>query len=61
MSDVAFLMQVNTSPYEKGWIIKVEVSDTGELKKWMEAEEYYKLCEELKILRATRIRRERTL
>ncbi|XP_059438555.1 glycine cleavage system H protein 2, mitochondrial [Corylus avellana] len=37
---------VNASPYEKGWIIKVEVSDNGELKKLMDADQYSKFCEE---------------
>jgi glycine cleavage system H protein len=46
LSDIAFLMQVNASPYEKGWIIKVEVSDSGELKKLMDADQYSKFCEE---------------
>jgi glycine cleavage system H lipoate-binding protein len=40
------VMQVNASPYEKGWIIKVEVSDSGELKKLMDADQYSKFCEE---------------
>lgn len=46
MSDVAFVMQINGSPYEKGWIIKVEVSDSGELKNLMDADQYSKFCEE---------------
>ncbi|XP_041028771.1 glycine cleavage system H protein 2, mitochondrial [Juglans microcarpa x Juglans regia] len=37
---------VNSSPYEKGWIIKVEVSDSGELKNLMDADKYSKFCEE---------------
>ncbi|XP_065853764.1 glycine cleavage system H protein 2, mitochondrial [Euphorbia lathyris] len=37
---------VNSSPYEKGWIIKVEVSDDGELKNLKDSAEYSKFCEE---------------
>ncbi|GLT67398.1 hypothetical protein SLA2020_397120 [Shorea laevis] len=36
---------VNSSPYEKGWIIKVEVKDTKELKNLMDSEEYTKFCD----------------
>ncbi|KAM3742145.1 hypothetical protein ACB098_07G048900 [Castanea mollissima] len=37
---------INSSPYDKGWIIKVEVSDSGELKSLMDADKYTKFCEE---------------
>ncbi|KAF3601855.1 hypothetical protein F2Q69_00033337 [Brassica cretica] len=37
---------VNTSPYEEGWIIKVELSDAGEVKKLMDSDKYSKFCEE---------------
>ncbi|KAF2299631.1 hypothetical protein GH714_001458 [Hevea brasiliensis] len=37
---------VNSSPYEKGWIIKVDISDVGELKNLKDSDEYTKLCEE---------------
>ncbi|KAM7524691.1 hypothetical protein LguiA_014593 [Lonicera macranthoides] len=37
---------VNGSPYEKGWIIKVEVSEADELKNLMDSEKYSKFCEE---------------
>ncbi|BFG28429.1 hypothetical protein CerSpe_147030 [Prunus speciosa] len=37
---------VNSSPYEDGWIIKVEISDSGEVKKLMDSEKYTKFCEE---------------
>ncbi|CAI8617428.1 unnamed protein product [Vicia faba] len=37
---------VNSSPYENGWIIKVELSDSGELNKLMDSEQYSKFCEE---------------
>jgi len=37
---------VNSSPYENGWIIKVEMSDSGELDKLMDSEKYTKFCEE---------------
>lgn len=38
--------QVNTSPYEEGWIIKVELSDAGEAEKLMDSDKYSKFCEE---------------
>ncbi|RVW45434.1 Glycine cleavage system H protein 2, mitochondrial [Vitis vinifera] len=44
--DTPFLIQVNASPYENGWIIKVEMSDTGELNSLMDLEQYTKFCEE---------------
>ncbi|KAK8629811.1 hypothetical protein V6N13_078638 [Hibiscus sabdariffa] len=37
---------VNSSPYEGGWIIKVEMNDAGELKNLMDSEKYSKFCEE---------------
>ncbi|XP_057510494.1 glycine cleavage system H protein 2, mitochondrial [Actinidia eriantha] len=37
---------VNASPYETGWIIKVEMSDNGELKSLMDSDQYSKFCEE---------------
>ncbi|XP_048141184.1 glycine cleavage system H protein 2, mitochondrial-like [Rhodamnia argentea] len=37
---------VNSSPYEDGWIIKVEVSDANEAKTLMGADDYSKFCEE---------------
>ncbi|RDX85292.1 Glycine cleavage system H protein 2, mitochondrial, partial [Mucuna pruriens] len=37
---------VNSSPYEDGWIIKVELSDSGELNNLMDSEKYSKFCEE---------------
>lgn len=37
---------VNTSPYEDGWIIKVELSDAGEVEKLMDSDKYSKFCEE---------------
>ncbi|XP_028759292.1 glycine cleavage system H protein 2, mitochondrial-like [Neltuma alba] len=37
---------VNSSPYENGWIIKVEMSDNGELNKLMDSDQYSKFCEE---------------
>ena len=40
------LIQVNASPYETGWIIKVEMSDNGELKSLMDSDQYSKFCEE---------------
>ncbi|CAG7907895.1 unnamed protein product [Brassica rapa] len=38
--------QVNTSPYEEGWIIKVELSDACEVEKLMDSDKYSKFCEE---------------
>ncbi|XP_030546468.1 glycine cleavage system H protein 2, mitochondrial [Rhodamnia argentea] len=37
---------INSSPYEKGWIIKVEISDAGQLNSLMDADKYSKFCEE---------------
>ncbi|CAL9174219.1 unnamed protein product [Musa hybrid cultivar] len=37
---------VNARPYENGWIIKVKMSDTGELNSLMDSEGYSKFCEE---------------
>nr|GFA13626.1 glycine cleavage system H protein 2, mitochondrial [Tanacetum cinerariifolium] len=37
---------VNGSPYENGWIIKVEVSDANEVSSLMDSEQYTKFCEE---------------
>ncbi len=34
---------INQEPYGKGWMIKVELSDEGELEKLLSAEEYEKL------------------
>ncbi|OAY45745.1 glycine cleavage system H protein 2, mitochondrial [Manihot esculenta] len=37
---------VNSSPYERGWIIKVDISDVDELKNLKDSDEYVKFCEE---------------
>ncbi|CAL9132370.1 unnamed protein product [Musa acuminata var. zebrina] len=37
---------VNASPYENGWIVKVNMGDTGELNSLMNSEQYSKFCEE---------------
>ncbi|KAK1384755.1 Glycine cleavage system H protein [Heracleum sosnowskyi] len=37
---------VNSSPYEKGWIIKVELSKNDELKSLMDSDSYSKFCDE---------------
>ncbi|KAK8625420.1 hypothetical protein V6N13_090292 [Hibiscus sabdariffa] len=37
---------VNSSPYEDGWIIKVEMNDAAELKNLMDSEKYSKFCED---------------
>jgi len=36
---------VNTSPYEKGWLIKVKLSNSGELNSLMDDDKYSKFCE----------------
>ncbi|KAF4379027.1 hypothetical protein CsatB_000324 [Cannabis sativa] len=37
---------VNASPYENGWMMKVEISESSEVKKLMDSEQYSKFCEE---------------
>ncbi|KAJ0980810.1 hypothetical protein J5N97_009065 [Dioscorea zingiberensis] len=37
---------VNASPYDKGWIIKVQIKDQNELDSLMDSERYTKFCEE---------------
>jgi glycine cleavage system H protein len=37
---------VNASPFDKGWVIKVKLSDSGELSSLMDDEKYSKFCEE---------------
>ncbi|KAH7533610.1 hypothetical protein FEM48_Zijuj04G0150000 [Ziziphus jujuba var. spinosa] len=37
---------VNASPYERGWIIKVEMSSKDELNNLMDSDKYSKFCEE---------------
>lgn len=37
---------INGSPYEKGWIVKVEMKNADELKSLMDPEQYSKLCDE---------------
>ena len=37
---------VNSDPYEEGWMIKIEMSDTSELDGLIDAEEYRNLTEE---------------
>ncbi|XP_059625307.1 glycine cleavage system H protein 2, mitochondrial [Cornus florida] len=37
---------VNSSPYENGWIIKVEMSNTDELESLFDSDQYSKFCEE---------------
>jgi glycine cleavage system H protein len=37
---------VNSDPYGKGWVIKVDVSNAGELDSLMDAAAYEKYCEE---------------
>ncbi|MEM2909834.1 MAG: glycine cleavage system protein GcvH [Nitrososphaerota archaeon] len=38
---------INDSPYEEGWIVKMEISDPSELEKLMDAEEYRRYIESL--------------
>lgn len=35
---------VNDSPYEQGWMIRVEVSDKNDLDKLLSSEDYEKIC-----------------
>ncbi|XP_010536582.1 PREDICTED: glycine cleavage system H protein 2, mitochondrial-like [Tarenaya hassleriana] len=37
---------VNWSPYERGWMVKVEMSDRGELNNLMDSDQYTRFCEE---------------
>ena len=37
---------VNTDPFGKAWMVKVEISDVAELEEYMSAEDYTKYCEE---------------
>ncbi|KAI3664938.1 hypothetical protein L6452_43551 [Arctium lappa] len=37
---------VNGSPYEDGWIMKVELSNADEVKSLMDSDQYSKFCEE---------------
>ncbi|XXG74498.1 hypothetical protein AAC387_Pa07g3204 [Persea americana] len=37
---------VNASPYDSGWIIKVEMSNGSEVHSLMDSEQYSKFCEE---------------
>ncbi|KAJ6676286.1 GLYCINE CLEAVAGE SYSTEM H PROTEIN [Salix viminalis] len=37
---------VNSSPYEKGWIMKVEVKDASELDTLKNSDDYAKFCDE---------------
>ncbi|KAG9438910.1 hypothetical protein H6P81_019075 [Aristolochia fimbriata] len=37
---------VNASPYENGWIIKVDVSNAEEVNSLMDSEQYSKFCED---------------
>ncbi|XAR56184.1 hypothetical protein NMG60_11036561 [Bertholletia excelsa] len=37
---------VNASPYENGWIIKVEMENADELNSLMDSDQYSKFCEE---------------
>lgn len=37
---------VNTDPYGEGWMVKIKLSDTGELDELMDAAKYMEYCEE---------------
>jgi glycine cleavage system H protein len=38
-------MVINRDPYGEGWMVKIEISDTGEMDSLMPADEYKKLVE----------------
>jgi glycine cleavage system H protein len=38
---------INESPYEDGWLVKLEISDESELNFLMDADEYARYLEEL--------------
>ena len=35
---------INSSPYDKGWILKIQMIDTGELEELLNASEYAEAC-----------------
>jgi glycine cleavage system H protein len=35
---------INSSPYDKGWIMKIQMTDTGELEELLSASEYAEIC-----------------
>ena len=35
---------INSSPYDKGWILKIQMIDTGELEELLNASEYAETC-----------------
>ena len=35
---------INSSPYDKGWIMKIQMTDTGELEELLNASEYAETC-----------------
>ncbi|MES2625126.1 MAG: glycine cleavage system protein GcvH [Pseudomonadota bacterium] len=35
---------INSSPYDKGWILKIQMTDTGELEELLNASEYVDSC-----------------
>lgn len=37
---------INSDPFGKAWMIKIEMNDTSELDKLMDADQYTKYCEE---------------
>lgn len=41
-----FIMKINKSPYEDGWMIKLKPSNPSELESLMGSKEYTKFCEE---------------
>ncbi len=40
------MVQVNKTPFDDGWLMKVKLSDKGELDDLMDAQAYEKHCEE---------------
>lgn len=45
LTTVFLCAQVNTSPFEQGWIIKVKISNKAELDQLMDSEAYKKEIE----------------
>ena len=37
---------INSDPFGKAWMIKIEMNDTSELDNLMDADQYTKYCEE---------------
>ncbi|KAK6154803.1 hypothetical protein DH2020_009051 [Rehmannia glutinosa] len=46
LTQSSMILLVNASPYESGWIIKVEINNADEVKSLMDPDQYSKFCEE---------------